>query len=55
MILGYTVAEYYRKDIGDAFPLRGLGRTFRVRGIFDRSGTQDDGTVFVPLWGCRVV
>ncbi len=49
VILGYSVAAYYRKTIGDDFPLKGLGQTFRVRGIFDRSGTQDDGTIFVPL------
>lgn len=49
VILGYSVAAYYRKNIGDDFPLKGLGQTFRVRGIFDRSGTQDDGTIFVPL------
>ena len=49
VILGYSVAAYYRKNIGDDFPLRGLGQTFRVRGVFDRSGTQDDGTIFVPL------
>lgn len=49
VILGYSVAAYYGKNIGDDFPLRGLGQTFRVRGVFDRSGTQDDGTIFVPL------
>ena len=49
VILGYSVAAYYRKNIGDDFPLTGMGQTFRVRGIFDRSGTQDDGTIFVPL------
>ena len=49
VILGYGVAAYYRKNIGDDFPLKGLGQTFRVRGVFDRSGTQDDGTIFVPL------
>ena len=49
VILGYSVAAYYRKNIGDDFPLKGLGQTFRVRGVFDRSGTQDDGTIFVPL------
>lgn len=49
VILGYSVAAYYRKNIGDDFPLGGMGQTFRVRGIFDRSGTQDDGTIFVPL------
>ena len=49
VILGYSVAAYYRKNIGDDFPLKGLGQNFRVRGVFDRSGTQDDGTIFVPL------
>ncbi len=49
VILGYSVAAYYRKNIGDDFLLKGLGQIFRVRGVFDRSGTQDDGTIFVPL------
>lgn len=49
IILGYSVAAYYGKNIGDDFPLKGMGQNFRVRGVFDRSGTQDDGTIFVPL------
>ncbi|MBI4161335.1 MAG: ABC transporter permease [Acidobacteria bacterium] len=47
MILGYNVAQEWRADIGDVLTLR--RREFRVQGVLDRSGTQDDGTVLVPL------
>ncbi|MEM7306312.1 MAG: ABC transporter permease [Planctomycetota bacterium] len=46
-LLGYQVAEYRRLSVGDE--LRVLGSTLRVAGVLDQSGTQDDGTVFLPL------
>ena len=41
------MAEYRRLGIGDTIGVK--GRTFSVRGILDKLGTQDDGTVFLPL------
>jgi len=46
-ILGFNVAEYRRLGVGDE--IQAQGRTFVVRGILDKLGTQDDGTIFFPL------
>ncbi len=48
-ILGYNVAETLRLTPGDTLPVERYGRTLRVRGVFDRSGSQDDGMIFLPL------
>ncbi len=47
VVLGYNVAEYLRLGIGDS--LEALGRSFSVVGVIDELGTQDDGTIFLPL------
>lgn len=46
-ILGFNVAELLRLGTGDTLEVR--GRSVTVRGILDRLGTQDDGTIFLPL------
>ena len=46
-ILGYNVAEYLRLGIGDTVDVQ--GRAMRVHGVLDKLGTQDDGTIFLPL------
>jgi len=48
-ILGYNVAETMRLAAGDTLPVTRYGRSLRVRGVFDRSGSQDDGMVYLPL------
>ena len=48
-ILGYNVAEVMRKKTGDTIPVTRYGRTLTVRGVFDRTGSQDDGMIFLPL------
>ena len=48
-ILGYNAALTLGLKIGDILP---VGKAFDgavVRGVFDRSGTQDDGMIFLPL------
>jgi putative ABC transport system permease protein len=47
-ILGFNVAEYLRLGVGDEIEVQ--GRTLIVRGILDQLGTQDDGTIFLPLF-----
>lgn len=49
VILGYNVAETLRLKTGDTFTVTGHGRDLTIRGVFDRSGSQDDGMVFLPL------
>lgn len=46
-IVGYNVAEYRRLGLGDVIRARGADLT--VVGVLDKLGTQDDGTVFLPL------
>jgi putative ABC transport system permease protein len=46
-ILGFNVAEYGRLGVGDEIEVQ--GRKLTVRGILDKLGTQDDGTIFLPL------
>lgn len=46
-ILGYSAAEYLRRNLGDEIEVN--GQRLRICGVFDRTGTQDDGTVFLPL------
>jgi len=48
-ILGYNVAENLRKKAGDTIEVTRYGRTLSVRGVFDRTGSQDDGMIFLPL------
>lgn len=63
VVMGYEVAEYEQRKVGDTFyvTVTPQGKTepvshqFKVVGILDRTGTQDDGTVFLPLSTARVI
>jgi putative ABC transport system permease protein len=46
-IVGFNVAEFHRHELGDTLEVEGT--EVRVCGILDKMGTQDDGTVFLPL------
>ena len=48
-VLGYNVAEYLRTDLGAELAAGQKGQRVHVVGVFDKSGTQDDGLVFLPL------
>ncbi len=48
-IVGYNVAETLRKAPGDSILVTAYGQGLTVRGVFDRSGSQDDGMIFLPL------
>jgi ABC-type lipoprotein export system ATPase subunit/ABC-type lipoprotein release transport system permease subunit len=57
VVLGFEAAEYEQRKIGDTFyasitpagsPSAVL-HEFKVVGVLDRTGTQDDGTVFLPI------
>ena len=57
VVLGYEAAEYEQRRVGDTFyaSITAAGRTepamheFKVVGVLDRTGTQDDGTAFLPI------
>jgi putative ABC transport system permease protein len=57
VVLGFEAAEYEQRKVGDTFyasitPAGGAAAVmhqFEVVGVLDRTGTQDDGTVFLPI------
>ena len=62
VVLGYELAEYEQRKVGDSFyatitpagkpdPVR---HEFKVVGVLERTGTQDDGTVFLPIDAARL-
>jgi putative ABC transport system permease protein len=48
-IMGYEAAELEQRLVGDQIFVPGINKVLTVKGIFERSGTQDDGVVFIPL------
>jgi putative ABC transport system permease protein len=48
-VMGYEAAELEQREIGDMILMPEKNIQFKVVGILDRTGTQDDGTIFVPL------
>lgn len=63
VVLGFEAAQYEQRKVGDAFyvTVTPMGQTevktheFKISGILDRTGTQDDGTVFMPLRNAQVI
>lgn len=57
VVMGFEVAEYEQRKVGDIFYAEIVpdGKTepelhaFTVAGVLERTGSQDDGTVFLPL------
>lgn len=61
IVLGFEIAEYEQRKVGDSFyatitpagsptPVR---HEFKVAGVLERTGTQDDGTVFMAIDSAR--
>jgi putative ABC transport system permease protein len=48
-VMGYEAAELEQREVGDMILMPEKNIQFKVVGILERSGTQDDGTIFVPL------
>lgn len=57
VVLGFEAAEYEQRKVGDVFyaSITPAGKTdpvmreFKVVGVLERTGTQDDGSVFLPI------
>ena len=49
VILGYDAAESEKKSVSDKISIPGKDIVFTIVGIFNRTGSQEDGTVFLPL------
>lgn len=48
-VLGYEAAELEQREVGDLLLIPEKDVEFKVVGILARTGTQDDGTIFVPI------
>jgi len=48
-VLGYEAAELEQREIGDRLLIPEKNVELTVVGVLSRTGTQDDGTIFVPL------
>lgn len=48
-IMGYEAAEVEQRLVGDQVFVPGINKVLTVKGIFERTGTQDDGVIFIPL------
>jgi putative ABC transport system permease protein len=61
VVIGFEAAEYEQRKVGDIFyaSITPAGKPdlvlhqFKVVGILERTGTQDDGTVFMPIGTAR--
>lgn len=57
VVLGFEVAEYEQRKVGDRFYVTvtpngattPVQRQLKVVGVLDRTGSQDDGSVFMPI------
>jgi putative ABC transport system permease protein len=48
-VMGYEAAELEQREVGDMILMPDKNIKFKVVGILRRTGTQDDGTIFVPI------
>jgi len=49
VVIGYEAAELEQRLPGDEILVPNLNKVLKVVGIFERTGTQDDGIMFIPL------
>jgi len=49
VIMGYEAAELEQRSVGDEIYIPDKDKIMKVVGIFERTGTQDDGILFIPL------
>ena len=48
-VVGYEAAELEQREVGDKMLIPEKNMELTVVGVLSRTGTQDDGTIFVPL------
>jgi len=49
VVMGYEAAELEQREVGDKLLIPDKNVELEVVGIIKRTGTQDDGTIFLPL------
>jgi putative ABC transport system permease protein len=47
--MGYEAAELEQREVGDSLLIPEKDVGLKVVGVLERTGTQDDGTIFLPL------
>ncbi|MDR0587449.1 MAG: ABC transporter permease [Burkholderiales bacterium] len=55
IVLGYEAAELEQREVGDLMILPGSEVEYKVVGILSRTGTQDDGMIYLPLTATQKV
>ena len=48
-VMGYEAAEVEQRSPGDKIFVPGINKVLTVAGVLERTGTQDDGVIFIPL------
>jgi putative ABC transport system permease protein len=48
-VFGYEAAELEQREVGDMYLIPEKNIEVKVVGILERTGTQDDGTIFLPV------
>lgn len=48
-VFGYEAAELEQREVGDMYLIPEKNIEVKVVGILERTGTQDDGTIFLPI------
>ena len=49
VVLGYEAAELEQREVGDLMIFPGTDAEYTVVGVLKRTGTQDDGMIYIPL------
>ncbi len=49
VILGYAAAEAEQRSVGDEVTIPGVDKVLKVAAVLERTGSQDDGMLFLPL------
>jgi len=49
IVLGYEAAELEQREAGDPMLLPGSTEEYKVVGVLKRTGSQDDGMIYLPL------
>ena len=49
VVIGYEAAELEQREVGDILLIPNKDIELKVVGVLKRSGTQDDGTIFLPF------
>ena len=48
-VFGYEAAELEQREVGDMYLIPEKNIELKVVGVLERTGTQDDGTIFLPI------